>query len=144
MAVQGGVKDCDGQDKSETQTTLTATAPKTDTNGRCKVRGDCEAATAPRTYFTPCRWHKSSPRQHVRQRTDVSLDLRVGFSVYENFKLDWQSQNNFRARSIHLECNQGIVVHLLRIRQSRSKSIESVQFSSKRSDSQKLLVRTVI
>ena len=138
MAVQGGVKDYDGQDKSETRTTLTATAPKTDTNGRCKVQGDCEAAKAPRMYFKPCRWHKSSPKQYVRQRADVSLDLHVRFSMHESFKFDWQLRNNLRARSIRLEGN---VVHLLRICRSRSKSIESVQFSSKRSDSQRSLVR---
>ena len=33
------VKDCDGRDKSETQTTLTATTPKTDTAIRYKLRG---------------------------------------------------------------------------------------------------------
>ena len=99
------------------------------------------SATAPRMYFKPCRWHKSSPKQHVRERTDFSLDLRVRFSMCENFNFDRQLQNNFRARSIHLECDQGIVVRLLHICRSRSKSIESVQFSSKRSDSQKLLVR---
>ena len=82
--------------------------------------------------------HKSSPKQYVRQRADVSLDLHVRFSMHENFKFDWQLRNNPRARPIRLEGN---IVHLLRICRSRSKSIESVQFSSKRSDSQRSLVR---
>ena len=99
------------------------------------------SATAPRMYFKPCCLVEVSPKQHVRQRTDFLLDLRVRFSMCKNFKFDRQLQNNFRARLVCLECDQGIIVHSLRICRSRSKSIESVQFSSKRSDSRKSLVR---
>ena len=115
--------------------------PTADAKYKGTARQPWPSATTPRMCFKPSRWYKSSSKQHVRQRTDFLLDLRVRFSTCENFKLDWQLQNNFQARLICLECDQGIVLHLLRICRSRSKSIESVQFSSKRSNDQKSLVR---